>query len=162
MRFGNWLYTIPLRLRSLLLRHLQDEELEEELRDHIARQAEENRSRGMSEEEARLAALMAFGNVVAVRQQTHETWSWLTLEHLWQDFRRALRSARRAPLLSTVAVLALALGIGLNTGVFTIVNAAFLRGPTSVDPASFVQIFPRYAGWFTGADRNPRFHNRGF
>ena len=108
---------------------------------------------GMSEEEARLAALRAFGSFVAVRQQTHETWSWLTLEHLWQDLRRALRSARRAPLLSSVAVLALALGIGLNTGVFTIVNAGFLRGPTRVDPASFVQIFPRYAGWFTGADQ---------
>ena len=59
MRLENWLYTIPLRLRSLLVRHLQDEELEEELRDHIARQTEENRSRGMSEEEARLAALTA-------------------------------------------------------------------------------------------------------
>ena len=162
MRLENWLYTIPLRLRSLLVRHRQDEDLDEELRDHIERQAKENQSRGMGEEQARLAARRAFGSFVAVRQQTHETWSWLTLEHLWQDFRRALRSARRAPLLSTVAVLALALGIGLNTGVFTIVNAAFLRGPTRVDPASFVQIFPRYAGWFTGADQIPSFTTEDF
>ena len=118
MQLENWLYTIPVRLRSLLVRHLQDEDLDEELRDHIARQTEENRSRGMSEEEARLAALRTFGNFVAVREQTHETWAWATMERLWQDFRRALRSARRAPLLSGVAVLALALGIGLNTGVF--------------------------------------------
>src|ERR1700691_1504795 len=104
MRFEHWLYTVPLRLRSLLVRHRQDEDLEEELRDHIERQTRENRSRGMSEEEARLAALRAFGNFVAVRQQTHETWSWLTLEHLWQDLRRALRSARRAPLLSSGGV----------------------------------------------------------
>ena len=162
MRLENWLYTIPLRLRSLLVRHRQDEDLDEELRDHIERQTRENQSRGMGEEQARLAALRAFGSFVAVRQQTHETWSWLTLEHLWQDFRRALRSARRAPLLSSVAVLALALGIGLNTGVFTIVNAAFLRGPTRVDPASFVQIFPRYAGWFTGADQIPSFTTEDF
>src|SRR5277367_2258508 len=153
MRLENWLYTIPLRLRSLLVRHRQDEDLDEELRDHIERQTAENQSRGMSEEEARLAALRTFGNFVRVREQTHETWEWATIERLWQDFRRALRSARRAPLLSSVAVLALALGIGLNTGVFTIVNAGFLRGPTRVDPARFVQIFPRYAGWFTGADQ---------
>jgi predicted permease len=149
----NWLYTIPLRLRSLLVRHRQHVDLDEELRDHIERQTEENQARGMGEEEARLAALRTFGNFVAVREQTHETWPWATMEHLGQDFHRAVRSVRRAPLPSTVAVLALALGIGLNTGVFTIVNAVFLRGPTRVDPASFVQMFPRYVGWFTGADQ---------
>ena len=144
------------------MRNRQDADLDEELRDHIERQTEENLSRGMGEEEARLAALRTFGNFVAVREQTHETWAWTTLEQLWQDFRRALRSARRAPLLSTVAVLALALGIGLNTGVFTIVNAMFLRAPTRVDPASFVQIFPRYAGWFTGADQKSSFTTEDF
>src|ERR1700684_264940 len=162
MRLENWLYTIPLRLRSLLVRSRQDEELDEELRDHIERQTREHQSRGMGEEQARLAPLRACGSIVAVRQQTHETWSWLTLEHLWQDFRRALRSARRAPLLSTVAVLALALGIGLNTGVFAIVNAMFLRGPTRVDPASFVQICPRYTGWLAGSDKNASFTTEDF
>ncbi len=157
MRLENWLYTIPLRLRSLLVRHRQDEDLDEELRDHIERQTDEYQSRGMGEEEARLAALRTFGNFVAVREQTHETWEWATSERLWQDFRRALRSARRAPLLSSVAVLALALGIGLNTGVFSIVNAMFLRVPTRVDPASFVQICPRYTGWFAGSDKNASF-----
>ena len=162
MRLENWLYTIPLRLRSLFVRHHQDEDLDEELRDHIARQTEENRSRGMDEEEARLAALRTFGNFLAVREQTHETWAWATMERLWQDFRRAFRSARRAPLLSSVAVLALALGIGLNTGVFAIVNAMFLRVPTRVDPASFVQICPRYTGWFAGSDKNASFTTEDF
>jgi predicted permease len=162
MRLENWLYTIPLRLRSLLVRHRQDQDLDEELRDHIARQTEENRSRGMGEEESRLAALRTFGNFVAVREQTHETWAWATMERLWQDFRRALRSAQRAPLLSSVAVLALALGIGLNTGVFAIVNAMFLRVPTRVDPASFVQICPRYTGWFAGSDKNASFTTEDF
>ncbi len=162
MRLENWLYTIPLRLRSLLVRHRQDEDLDEELRDHIERQTHENQSRGMGEEEARLAALRTFGNFVRVREQTHETWEWATIERLWQDFRRALRSARRAPLLSSVAVLALALGIGLNTGVFSIVNAMFLRVPTRVDPASFVQICPRYTGWFAGSDKNASFTTEDF
>jgi hypothetical protein len=146
MRLENWLYTIPLRLRSLLVRHRQNQDLDEELRDHIERQTRENQSRGMGEEEARFAALRTFGNLVVVREQTHETWAWATIGRLWQDFRRALRSARRAPLLTGVAVLALALGIGLNTGVFAIVNAMFLRVPTRVDPASFAQICPQYTG----------------
>jgi hypothetical protein len=157
MRLENWLYTIPLRLRSLLVRHRQHEDLDEELRDHIERQTKENQSRGMGEEEARFAALRTFGNFVVVREQTHETWAWATIGRLWQDFRRALRSARRAPLLSSVAVLALALGIGLNTGVFAIVNAMFLRVPTRVDPASFAQICPQYTGWFAGSDKNASF-----
>lgn len=75
MRLENWLYTIPLRLRALLLRRNQDADLDEELRDHIERQIEQNRSSGMSEEEARLAAVRAFGNFLAIREQTHETWA---------------------------------------------------------------------------------------
>jgi predicted permease len=68
-----------------------------------------------------------------------------------QDFLYAIRSARRAPLLSMIAVVALSLGIGLNAGVFTILNAMFLDSPTRKDPASFVQVYPKYEGWFTGA-----------
>jgi predicted permease len=162
MRLENWLYTFPLRLRSLLLRRRRDAELDEELRDHIERQIEEYQSRGMGEKEARLAALRTFGNFVAVREQTHETWAWATIGRLEQDFRFALRSARRAPLLSVIAVLALALGIGLNTGVFTMLNAMLLRAPTFVDPASFVQLCPRYSGWFTGADQNSSFTTEDF
>ena len=152
MRIENWLYTLPLRLRSLVSRNRWDADLDEELRDHIDRQFEENLARGMDKEEARLAALRMFGNLVALREQTHDTWAWTPLEHIWQNFRYAVRSARRAPLLSAIAILALALGIGLNTGVFTMLNAMFLTAPTLVNPASFVQLCPRYSGWFTGAD----------
>ena len=162
MHWDKWLYTIPVHLRSLLLRKRQDADLDEELRDHIERQTEENLSRGMGEEEARLAALRTFGNFVMVREQTHESWAWAPLEQVWQNFRYAVRSAQRAPLLSAVAILALALGIGLNTGVFTMLNAMFLRAPTLVDPASFVQICPRYAGWFTGADQTSSFTTEDF
>ena len=134
MQIENWLYTIPLRLRSLVSRNRLDADLDEELRDHIDRQTEENLARGMGKEEARLAALRTFGNLVVLREQTHETWAWAPLEQIWQNFRYAVRSARRAPALSSVAVLALALGIGLNTGVFTMLNAMFLRAPALVEP----------------------------
>jgi predicted permease len=162
MRIENWLYTLPLRLRSLISRNRLDADLDEELRDHINRQIDENLAQGMGKEEARLAALRTFGNLVALREQTHETWAWAPLEQIWQNFRYAVRSTRRAPLLSTMAILALALGIGLNTGVFTMLNAMFLRAPTLVNPASFVQLCPRYSGWFTGADQNSVFTTEDF
>jgi len=68
-----------------------------------------------------------------------------------QDLLYATRSARREPVLSIIAVVALSLGIGLNAGVFTLLNAMFLSAPTQTNPASFVQIYPQYEGWFTGA-----------
>jgi hypothetical protein len=74
-----------------------------------------------------------------------------------QDLLYTIRSALRAPLLSIIAVVALSLGIGLNAGVFTLLNALFLNPPTQTDPSRFVQIYPRYQGWFTGAGQYSSF-----
>jgi predicted permease len=74
-----------------------------------------------------------------------------------QDFLYTIRSARRAPLLSAIAILALSLGIGLNAGVFTLLNAMFLNPPTQTDPFRFVQIYPRYEGWSIGAGQYSTF-----
>jgi len=74
-----------------------------------------------------------------------------------QDLLYTIRSAGRAPLLTVIAVAALSLGIGLNAGVFTLLNALFLTPPTQKDTASFVQIYPRYEGWFTGAGQYSTF-----
>ena len=79
-----------------------------------------------------------------------------------QDLLYAIRSARREPLLSIIAVVALSLGIGLNAGVFTLLNAMFLSAPTRTNPASFVQIYPRYEGWFTGAARFSTFTSEDY
>lgn len=68
-----------------------------------------------------------------------------------QDLLYSIRSIRRAPFLSLVAVIALSLGIGLNAGVFTLFDAMLLQPPTKISPATFVQLYPRYEGWFTGA-----------
>ena len=68
-----------------------------------------------------------------------------------QDFLYTIRSARRAPLLSVIAILALSLGTGLNAGVFTLLNAMFLNPPTQADPSRFIQVYPQYEGWFIGA-----------
>ena len=74
-----------------------------------------------------------------------------------QDLLYTIRSARRAPLLFIIAIAALSLGIGLNAGVFTLLNALFLNPPTQKDPSRFVQIYPRYEGWFTGAGQYSSF-----
>ncbi len=75
-----------------------------------------------------------------------------------QDLLYAIRSARRTPLLTFVVVLALSVGIGLNAGVFAILNFLFLDPPTKKDPASFVQIYPRYEGWYMGPIRDSSFN----
>jgi predicted permease len=89
---------------------------------------------------------------------------WMSLfvrvAEMWldrQDFLYTFRSARRSPLLTIVAIAALSLGIGLNAGVFTLLNAIFLTPPTQRDPGSFVQVHPRYEGWFTGTDQYSTF-----
>jgi predicted permease len=75
-----------------------------------------------------------------------------------QDILYAIRSARRTPLLTFVVILALSIGIGLNAGVFAILNFLFLNPPTKKDPASFVQIYPRYEGWYIGPARDSSFN----
>jgi len=75
-----------------------------------------------------------------------------------QDFLYAMRSARRTPLLTFVVVLALSVGIGLNAGVFTILDSMLLEPPTTKDRASYVQIYPRYQGWYVGRERDSSFN----
>ena len=74
-----------------------------------------------------------------------------------QDILYAIRSARQTPLLTFVVILALSIGIGLNAGVFAILNFLFLNPPTKKDPAGFVQIYPRYEGWYIGLARDSSF-----
>jgi hypothetical protein len=68
-----------------------------------------------------------------------------------QDISYSIRAMRRAPVLTILVVLSMSIGIGLNAGVFTILNFLILQPPVKGDSSSFVQLFPRYEGWFTGA-----------
>jgi predicted permease len=79
-----------------------------------------------------------------------------------QDVLYALRSSRHTPLLTFVVVLALSVGIGLNAGVFTILNSLLFDPPSRKDPSSFVQIYPRYEGWFTGAAQFSSFNTADY
>ena len=106
-------------------RHLKN--LDRDIRDHIERETLANIDRGMSPADARAAALRAFGNITHVTEQTREVWSLVWLDQLWQDVRYGIRMLRRNPVLTLVVVLTLALGIGMNTAVFSVLNADLLR-----------------------------------
>src|SRR5580692_10367360 len=103
------------------------DDLDYDIRDHIARETQDNIDRGMSPEEARYAALRKFGNVTRIKEETREVWVAVWLEQLLQDIRFGLRTLLRSPGLTIAAVLAIALGIGVNVGIFSVLNGIALR-----------------------------------
>ncbi len=134
--FGDLLY----RLRALFRRASLEAELEEELRGHIEQQIEKHLQSGLSLEEAERRARLEFGNVGAIKEECREAWGIRLINELFQDVRFGLRQLRRNPGFAAVVIMTLALGIGGNTAVFSVVNAVLLRPLPFKNPGRLVQI----------------------
>jgi predicted permease len=123
----NRLSQLQMRLKMFFGRARAAESLDSELRFHVERLTAENVAAGMSAEEARFAALRSFGNPALVREQTRATWGWSGLESLVRDIRYGARTLRRTPGFTVIAVVVMALGIGANVALFTVVRGVLLK-----------------------------------
>ena len=132
----------------------RDADLERELRSDLELEEEEQRERGLSAEEARHAALRAFGNPTLIREHTRAVWSWNWLENLLRDLRIGVRTLFRSPGFSLIAVLVMALCIGAATSLFTVVRSVLLRPLPFRDPDRLVMIYEHF--------RDPSMNAQGF
>ncbi|MGA3045323.1 MAG: ABC transporter permease [Terracidiphilus sp.] len=139
-----WLAQLRMRIEMLFTRGNAAKSLDAELRDHLERQIAENVAAGMSAEEARYAALQAFGNPALVRDQARATWNWNWLELMARDVRYGVRTLMRTPGFSLIAIVVMALCIGATTSMFTIVRSVLLRPLPFRDPDRLVMIYEHF------------------
>jgi putative ABC transport system permease protein len=141
MRLEHWFYTVPLRLRSLFRRDQVEAELDEEMQYHLERQIEVNLAGGMPEEEARYAAMRTMHGLDQRKEECRDMRRVRFIEELLQDCRFGLRTLTKRPLPTAVALLTVALAVGANTAIFSVVNTVLLRPLPYPEPDKLVMLW---------------------
>ena len=116
------------------------DELSESIREHLDEKIEDMIDRGMTREEAERKARREFGNVTLIEQRSREVWQWPTLESLWADTKYTLRRLRRAPLFTAIALITLAIAVGANTVIFSVVNGVLLKPLSYPNPDRLIAV----------------------
>src|SRR5215831_1637692 len=129
------------RLAALAGRRRLDQDLDDELAFHLAMREADLRANGLSERDARDAARRRFGNMTFLKEETRDMWLFRSVETVRQDVRFALRTLRKSPAFTIVAVLALAIGIGGNTAIFSLMDAVRARALPYRDPERLVVLW---------------------
>jgi putative ABC transport system permease protein len=127
-------------LKRFTNRSKKDEDLAEEIESHLAHAKDANAARGLSPEEARRQANVRFGNALSMRERVWRYRSFPWLEDLWRDLGFALRGLGKTPGFTIIAILVIAVGVGVNTAVFSVINAVLLKPLTYPDPQSLFEM----------------------
>jgi hypothetical protein len=145
------------RVRRFFQKEKLDREMAEELRFHLKQREAENLQGGMSPDQAHQAAQRKFGGLEQIKERCRDERTWIWFEQFGQDLRYAARSLRRNPGFATVVVLTLALGIGANAAIFSVVHAVLLRGLPYAESDRVMRLLSTTGANFRGSTTAPDF-----